>query len=181
MAAHDLASHFSDRSSCGGGVWNRVGGGGPASLFQGYSLETGFDHRPFGCRGRGGLHRPRSQLHLAIALRSLTSLSMRSTFTSLFQIRSGEGRSTLLLILVMLLLTMGGSIGSPGNKCAFLGSGWSRVPPLHVYCTCWPDGRDHASAHRAPGPTFQKAPLPDLAHSAWSVSSWGAVHDRPRS
>ena len=44
---------------------------------------------------------------------------MRSTFTSLFQIRAGEGRSTLLLILVMLLLTMGGSIGSPGINALF--------------------------------------------------------------
>jgi ATP/ADP translocase len=38
----------------------------------------------------------------------------------LFQIRAGEGRSTLLLILVMLLLTMGGSIGSPGINALFL-------------------------------------------------------------
>ena len=44
---------------------------------------------------------------------------MRSSFTSLFQIRPGEGRSTLLLILVMLLLTMGGSIGSPGINALF--------------------------------------------------------------
>lgn len=45
---------------------------------------------------------------------------MRSTLTSLFQIRAGEGRSTLLLILVMLLLTVGGSIGSPGINALFL-------------------------------------------------------------
>ena len=44
---------------------------------------------------------------------------MRSTLTSLFQIRAGEGRSTLLLVLVMLLLTMGGSIGSPGINALF--------------------------------------------------------------
>ena len=45
---------------------------------------------------------------------------MRATLSSLFQIRSDEGRSTLLLILVMLLLTMGGSIGSPGINALFL-------------------------------------------------------------
>jgi HEAT repeat protein len=44
---------------------------------------------------------------------------MRSTLSSLFQIRAGEGRSTLLLVLVMLLLTMGGSIGSPGINALF--------------------------------------------------------------
>ncbi len=44
---------------------------------------------------------------------------MRSTFSSLFQIRTGEGRSTLLLILVMLVLTMGGSVGSPGINALF--------------------------------------------------------------
>jgi len=48
---------------------------------------------------------------------------MRSTFSSLFQIRAGEGRSTLLLVAVMLLLTMGGSIGSPGISALF----YSRV------------------------------------------------------
>jgi len=44
---------------------------------------------------------------------------MRSVISSLFQIRVGEGRSTLLLVLVMLLLTMGGSIGSPGINALF--------------------------------------------------------------
>ena len=45
---------------------------------------------------------------------------MRSTISSLFQIRPGEGRGTILLVLVMLLLTMGGSIGSPGINALFL-------------------------------------------------------------
>ncbi|MCZ6528845.1 MAG: HEAT repeat domain-containing protein, partial [Chloroflexi bacterium] len=44
---------------------------------------------------------------------------MRSAISSLFQIRTGEGRSTLLLVVVMLLLTMGGSIGSPGINALF--------------------------------------------------------------
>jgi HEAT repeat protein len=44
---------------------------------------------------------------------------MRANFSSLFQIRAGEGRSTLLLVLVMLILTMGGSIGSPGISALF--------------------------------------------------------------
>jgi HEAT repeat protein len=45
---------------------------------------------------------------------------MRSTLSSLFQIRPGEGRSTLLLVLVMFLLTAGASIGSPGINALFL-------------------------------------------------------------
>ena len=45
---------------------------------------------------------------------------MRATLSSLFQIRPGEGRSTLLLVLVMFLLTAGASIGSPGINALFL-------------------------------------------------------------
>ncbi len=45
---------------------------------------------------------------------------MRATPSSLFQIRSGEGRSTLLLVLVMLLLTMGGSIAVTFGASLFL-------------------------------------------------------------
>lgn len=45
---------------------------------------------------------------------------MRSKLSSLFQVRTGEGRSTLLLVIVMLLLTTGGSVGSPGINALFL-------------------------------------------------------------
>ncbi|MCH7567077.1 MAG: MBL fold metallo-hydrolase [Nitrospirae bacterium] len=58
---------------------------------------------------------------------------MRSTISSLFQIRTGEGRSTLLLVVVMLLLTMGGSIGSPGiNALFFTRVGVEFLPYMYI-------------------------------------------------